>query len=156
MNGQDPLANLADIIEPTAPGFWPLSLAWWLSILIGIAAAYLCFWLYKRTRRPVQKQAMALLTEIVNRYPQQLDNQQLYIELSALMRRLARTQYPESNALAGSAWLDFLNKTGGTNAFSTGMLEDIADAPYRKIEPKTLDTNFIQSTITQWIKKNLC
>ena len=156
MTPEDPLAQLKDIIEPAAPGYWPLSLAWWICAIALMLAIWGSVFLFKRAQRPQQKAAKHALLAMIDDYNQHQSAQRFYIELSQLMRRLSKLTSQDSQQLYGDQWLAYLNKTGDTNAFTTRTLELMAQAPYHNIEDRLVDIAFVQQTVMSWVKKNLC
>lgn len=65
---QQILAQLQDIKIPDAVGYWPLSIGWWLVLVLTlICLVSVTVWVvrFKRLNRP-RKQAIALLTKLPN------------------------------------------------------------------------------------------
>jgi len=144
---------LKDIHLPEAIGWWPPAIGWWLlTILIPLLIAVL-YWFYKRlTRKTVIKTAKKNLATIKENPA--LDNNQKLRELSMLVRRVAITVSPRTEAasLTGRQWLEFLDKSLTDAPFSEGCGQLLADAPYRNTLPTELEISQLISLCEDWLK----
>lgn len=144
---------LKDIHLPEAIGWWPPAIGWWLlAILIPLLIAVL-YWLYKRlTRKTAIKTAKKNLATIKENPA--LDNNQKLRELSMLVRRVAITVSPRTEAasLTGRQWLEFLDKSLTGAPFSEGCGQLLADAPYRNTLPTELEISQLISLCEDWLK----
>lgn len=144
---------LKDIHLPEAIGWWPPAIGWWLlAILIPLLIAVL-YWLYKRlTRKTAIKTAKKNLATIKENPA--LDNNQKLRELSMLVRRVAITVSPRTEAasLTGRQWLEFLDKSLTDAPFSEGCGQLLADAPYRNTLPTELEISQLISLCEDWLK----
>lgn len=130
----DLMNRLHDIERPPAPGFWPPAPGWWVLaiVLLGLTMA-LAVWTWRRhARRQPASQALREL----GRWRQHAAGQapdRAAAELSALLKRLALCHYPrpEVAALSGTSWLEFLDRTGTTTAFTQGPGTALGDARFR-------------------------
>lgn len=144
---------LKDIHLPEAIGWWPPAIGWWLlAILIPLLIAVL-YWFYKRlTRKTAIKTAKKNLATIKENPA--LDNNQKLRELSMLIRRVAITVSPRTEAasLTGRQWLEFLDKSLTDAPFSEVCGQLLADAPYRNTLPTELEISQLISLCEDWLK----
>ena len=120
----DPLAGLVDIPLPPRVSLWPQT--WPSRILLVLVAVGLVYgtvralhhWRVNRYRR----QALSELKGIEARATT-LTPADLACALASLLRRTALAAFPrhEVAVLTGTAWLAFLDRTGGGQAFSQGL-----------------------------------
>ncbi len=149
----DPLAamGLRDIHGAPAPEFWPPAPGWWLLaalVLAGLA------WLAVRAlaawrRWRLRQQILAELDGLAACAPDQLAAQ-----LSVLLRRIALMYFRRSEVapLAGSAWLAFLDRTGGGGAFTAGPGRVLASAPYAVPGAASGDRAALLSLARRWVR----
>ncbi|WP_394244206.1 DUF4381 domain-containing protein [Vibrio astriarenae] len=95
---------------PDAPSWFPLSMAWWLTLFTIIVLSMLTFWLLKRrrTQHAPKRTALKLITQ-----------QQTPSQAMEVVRQVAFSYYSrqEFAALTGSAWYDFLDAELGSDRF---------------------------------------
>ena len=144
---------LKDIHLPEAIGWWPPAIGWWLlAVLIPLSIA-LMYWIYKRlTRKTAIKTAKKNLAAIKENPA--LDNNQKLRELSMLIRRVAISVNPRTEAasLTGRQWLAFLDSSVTGAPFSEGCGQLLVDAPYRNISPTELEISQLISLCEDWLK----
>ena len=104
---QDPLAQLNDIIAPSAPNWFPPAPIYWVLLLLVIVSVYggYCFLkkLYLQRQLP-QEQLRTLL---------KLEQENVdFIVLNQLLKGCALSYFPRSDvaSLHGEQWFDFLQK----------------------------------------------
>lgn len=128
-NGPPNLVDLIDrLVEPNPPAsisMVPQTAGWMvLVVLSALAAAYgLYRYLDYRKRNAYRRQALsALQTTGADA-----------AEIAIVLRRTALAAYPRESVagLSGEAWLNFLDRTGETDVFSTGVGRMLATAPYQ-------------------------
>ena len=113
MNPNDPLAALNPLREPIAIGAWPPAPGWWVLaglVLAGLAA--LAWWSLQRWRRNrYRRQGLTALAAIEQTYQRDGDTLACASAVNRLLKAVALQAYPRDDvaALAGPAWLDFLN-----------------------------------------------
>jgi hypothetical protein len=152
MNGADPLAQLRDIHLPAPVSAWPPAPGWWLlAAILLITLAALGYWLWRRYKKTAfRKTALAELQQLsAIQQPQQC-----LAQLNALLKRVALLCHQHQNVagLSGQAWLDFLNHSGNTQAFSEPSGQLLLNGPYQKtIASESLAA--LLSTSQQWIKR---
>ncbi len=166
--GVDLLAGLRDIHLPDAVGWWPPAPGWWwVAGATGVALALLGWWLrrqhHRRWQRRWQRYGQQVALQQLERLRQEQLTQpdMLVSELSVLLRQVAVLHYPDANcaALAGQGWLRFLDRTldGGAedfapDAFSTGVGQCLADAPYRPPGGTAIDTAALLDLAQRWLE----
>ena len=79
----------------------------------------------------------------------------LTAELALLVRRTALSTFPREHvaALAGPAWLAFLDRTNGGHEFSQGPGRILETAPYRRGPTATEQLGRPIDLVRRWIKK---
>lgn len=133
------LQQLKDIHLPQAISWWPLAPGWFvlLAVLCGLLI-YLFYLFYQKTKQKyVVKYALTKLKRLAKEDP---SDRNLAAEISTLIRRTALHYFnrTEIAGLTGQAWLEFLNRSGNTQQFTTAAGYLLIDAPYRKNNPSDL------------------
>jgi Domain of unknown function (DUF4381) len=134
MNNSEALKDLRDIHLPDPVPFWPPAPGWWLLALVVVLLLIAAGWLWKRHRRTAYRRAaLRELQQLRQALTQGQARTSIIAELSILLRRAAISRYGRQQvaALNGTAWLDFLDRTGRTTHFST-QGQALLDAPYRR------------------------
>ena len=130
---------LRDIHLPEPVSWWPLAPGWWILlglIVLTVVTAYL--YIYFKRRGELSRQAMAELTNIVNHYQQHRDPARMVSAISALLRRVTVTLYPQHNVagLTGEQWLRFLDdiapkkNSGEAARFNSELGQYLITLPY--------------------------
>ncbi len=138
MNPSDPLAELRGLSMPGAPFFdwWPLSIAWWVVLILVIVATYLLARFIKRqVADSWYKQAMNELGVIREQNQAgDISQQDLLIRCSALCRRVAMAvEGREAIAgLTGMAWRLKLDELSESQEFTTGIGKFLDDRLWQK------------------------
>lgn len=153
----NPLKDLRDIHLPPPISHWPPAPGWFfLAGLILAVAGYVSYRLLKHWHQTRAKRfALKQLIHLEERYHNQGSVQIITEELSILVRRTALAAFPrkEVASLEGNAWLQFLDKTGNTNLFSSGPGRILSTAPYqRKINP---DIKSVFDVVKHWIETSI-
>lgn len=153
----NPLAQLRDIHVPKFLGFWPPAIGWYLLVLVILfmAAAVGFMWRTYKKRMAPRKEALGKLTKLKHLYAHDADPVAIAIELSMLLRRAALAKYPRLQVanLRDKAWLKFLDKTGHTVEFSSGVGQALITAPYQRQSRYPVDELF--KVTEAWIKTNV-
>ena len=136
MNANDAtsLDRLHDVVTPPPAPWWPPAPGWYVvlgvgSLLLAWAAAKLALaWWRDRYRRAAVAELDALRADATPAF---------LARLSELLKRTALATYPREQvaALSGGAWLAFLDRTGGTTAFTGGPGRALGDGPYAPATP---------------------
>lgn len=157
-SGVDPLAQLRDIHQPIQPPWWPPAPGWWLgALLILLLLIVLVRWLHRRRRRRLpllaaQRELRALYAD----YQRDGDRGRYLRALSALLRRAALVRFRADHiaGLSGDAWLAWLDKIVGGDAFSSGVGRVLADGPYAPvISDEQLDVDALHQLCQRWLKR---
>ena len=113
---QTQLDQLADILLPQTPGFWPPSWGW-LMVALGIFVGALGLWFLKHTRRkaPWWLEAQRKLNTLKRRSQTVQGNTEqaaLIAQINQLLKQVALTCYnrPAVATLQGEDWLVFLDQ----------------------------------------------
>ncbi|GLP96598.1 DUF4381 domain-containing protein [Paraferrimonas sedimenticola] len=144
----DPLANMADIVEPTPVSFWlTLHPLWYLLVLLVLASAGLALWWWRQRRqyRAAQQQAIQELALMTQAHQ--------VIELNALLKRVARHYHPSSQAWGKTtadwcAWLQSIHP-------APIPLEPILSASYSPQGVTQKDFEQMRAWAQQWLKQAL-
>ena len=118
------LAQLKDITEPAAPGWWPPAIGWWYVLaLILFMTATLYFLRKRKTAYRPFVSASRELKALKDRYLKDNDSAKLAFALSEWLKRVSLFTFPEKNAagLTGQAWLEFLDNSAGISDFTRGV-----------------------------------
>ncbi len=111
------LSHLHDLALPPPIGPWPATIGWWiLAAGVGLALIVLAVHLAMAWRRNAYRRAAL----------RELERTETAGELAALLKRTALAAFPRAEVagLTGTAWRDFLMRTGGTGL--AAGLTDIA------------------------------
>jgi hypothetical protein len=153
--GGDLLQKLRDIHYPAPIPIWPLAIGWYLLLgLILIALAALSFYFYRKwVKEHLKRVVLRRLQELQSQ--QNANGQNIYVELSMLLKRAALASYPRAlvAGLHGEQWLSFLDKTAMTQEFTQGPGRLLIVCPY-KGKPQELPVELFH-LIQGWVKKNL-
>ncbi|GGC79412.1 DUF4381 domain-containing protein [Chelatococcus reniformis] len=145
------LSLLRDIAVPAPVAYWPPAPGWWILaaaltavLLIGLAAA-----LARYRRDAYRRQALAELDAIGP-----VTTPAAAQRLSAVLKRAALVAYPRQAvaSLTGSAWLGFLDRTGGTDAFSRGAGRQLTAAALGAGAPA--DGTALARAARQWLARH--
>jgi len=115
------LGNLRDIALPPPVPWWPPAPGWWIlaAALLAVAAVLvlrrLAHWRADAYRRAALRELAALEAAAGG-----MPAAELAAAVSALLKRTALAAFPRADcaSLSGAAWIDFLDRTGGS--FGTG------------------------------------
>ena len=164
MEAEDPLSDLADIHLPGAVSFWPPAPGWWLVAALVLAAiAYGFFILFRRWQmRRRQQVAAAEIQRAYAQWQQANTTEPAQAGLALLqtcnnvLKRVALVHYPEQQVagLNGQRWIEFLDRSGNTTAFTTGPARVLADQAYRRSYEADADTAAaLAQSAEQWIAR---
>jgi hypothetical protein len=150
----DLLKQLRDIHYPLPIRVWPLTVGWYCVIIVLLAAVAVSgYLLYRRYQRGRLK--VIVLQRLTELQANQGHGHNIPGELSKLLRRAALASYPRRvvAGLYGEKWLQFLDKTSKSNAFSEGPGRILLVSPYQRIAEELPQQLF--HLIQNWVKKNL-
>jgi len=154
------LSQLKDIHAPPPIPWWPPAIGWWVVLLVIIVVAIYAFVKYKNRTIVVsykQKNAMMDLESIKTKYQSDKNMQQTLDALSQMLKRLAIYRYPERGvaALHDEAWLQFLDETGQSHQFSTGVGVALTDLRYQAVGNHDVDMNALFGLVGKWVELNI-
>ena len=153
----NPLNQLREIHFPMLYKFWPLAIGWYLIILLLLTLAFVGhhYWKLRERRVKPRREAISKLQQLKKRYERDGDLVAVAIELSMLLRRAALAAFPqvEVASLRDEKWLNFLDNSGRTDAFSTGAGRVLISAPYQRNANFSAEDVF--NLVDDWIRVNL-
>jgi Domain of unknown function (DUF4381) len=141
-----PLDRLHDFSQPAPPAWTPQTIGWYvLFAIVGL----LLLWLTVRTIRQW----------LANRYRRAALHKLAFlppVQFSALLKSTALVVWPRARiaSLTGAAWLEFLNKSGPDELFTTApgnRIEEIA------LQPATLsseDEQKLRQLTAEWVRRH--
>lgn len=145
--------QLHDIHSPPAISLWPPAIGWWIAaLLIMLIMAWLYYKYYFVTHK-IRRAALKKFKQLQRVYYKNKNQNQLIIELSILIRRIALAKFPQRQVakLNGNTWLQFLDKTGNTKEFTQGLGQALSVAPYQKSPQIEIDRLMV--VIEKWIRQ---
>ena len=157
MNDPGSLQQLNDIVMPGPVGVWPPAPGWYAVIAVVLA---LVLWagfraLKARRRDAYRREAMAELDRI------RAQGQGAAHLVPELLKRTALSAWPREEVadLNGPAWHAFLDQTGATQDFASGMGRVLDKLSYAgRGSPGPSDAEFEQlcRAAGAWIEKHRC
>jgi hypothetical protein len=151
------LLQLRDIHLPGQPAFWPPAPGWWLVAAIMIALlAWMAVSALRRYRIHRQRRrVLAALAGLEHELGSECSPEAL-AGVSVLLRRLALLRFPRERvaALTGSAWLRFLDDSGGNGRFADGPGRILATGPYQRSLPPDVDAAGLVVLVREWVARN--
>ncbi len=152
---QSMLLQLKDIHLPEPPGVWPLAPGWYVLIALGTCVIlWSLWWGIRRSRRwRIKRVARKRLQAILVEHQQSANAACAFSDLSVLLRRVALVFEGRKVAgLTGDAWLEFLDHSGQTQAFTQGVGRLLISEPYQKApDPKAIDE--LVQLVEKWIRR---
>lgn len=149
----DPLAGLRDVHLPTPVSWWPPAPGWWgVVILLLVMVLGTVIWFRYAKQRRYRKIALKSLAELAASWSGGDDARLVVAQIANLLRRVAIESYGRAAVaqLTGTAWLEFLDRTGKTNQFSQGAGEILGTAQYQPT--LTADPAALCTVVKNWIK----
>lgn len=142
--------DLRDIHAAATPEFWPPATGWWvLTVLVIVLLTLSGRQLIRMWRRhQLRKCILEELDALDDRSPAEVA-----AGVSTLLRRVALMCYERRKVapLSGNAWLSFLDSTGGNGAFSNGIGNVLATAPYAAHEVTNTNSDALLTLARHWI-----
>lgn len=158
MNPSMPEAlQLRDIHMPGPPEFWPPAPGWWIvaAVVLGLLS-WVSVIAWRRIKIQRQRKKILDLLEQLEQASADMSTPDFLAQISRLMRQIALIRYPRQAiaSLTGTDWLKFLDESGGNGQFCGGPGQVLAQGPYVRDLPDSLDTRALTNLIRDWIKKN--
>jgi hypothetical protein len=145
------LDNLHDLVMPDPVSWWPPAPGW--VVVSAALVMVLSGWIIRAIRHwqlnSYRREALTLLGKIGGSGT----------ELATLIKRVALSAYPRDRvaSLTGEQWLAFLDRTGHTDAFTTGAgrwLARLAYEPQLTASLSTTELNGLRTAIRDWILRH--
>ena len=144
LDNQDPLAQLNDIIAPTAPNWFPPALIYWVLFLLIIVIVVASYYFVKKhqTQQKLQKSQLNKLAQLQQ---QNID----FIALNQLLKGCALSYFPRSEvaSLHGEQWFYFLQKYSDIAIFKNK--KEFMQRLYQSNKQPTNESDFIDAK--KWI-----
>jgi hypothetical protein len=119
MSDPSDLSNLRDIVLPPEVPMWPPAPGWWIvaAACLAMAGGVAAMAMLRHRRNAYRREALRALEGIDG-----LAEPAAARQVSIILKRAALATYPREEVaqLSGAAWLDFLDRTGRTEAFTQG------------------------------------
>jgi hypothetical protein len=155
------LDNLFDIVTPPAVPWWPPAPGWFV---VGGAAVVLvirlAWWAWKRWRAAAYRRAaLAEWQRLKTRAADPEERGAALRQLPELIKRTALAAFPrdEVASLSGTAWLQFLDRTGRTDAFTRGTGQLLSELAYDPRLSTQLDSAAVEElfgVVRRWIGRH--
>lgn len=133
------LEQLHDIIEPAAISPWPPAAGFWFLLallLLWLSAIALTLWQRHRRNR-YRRLAVAQLQALSSQLDKGDQPSHVIAAIGELLKRTALVAYPRQQvaSLSGSDWLQFLNHSAATDAFSSDTARLLTHSAYQRAQP---------------------
>lgn len=148
------LAQLKDIHEPAAIGWWPLAPGWWiaaglLATALFFAAVFAWRLRQKRLRNRYRAEGQCLLQAVDTAAPRAVE------QINILLKRVAVVTFGRRRcaALTGQGWVDFLQQTSPEplpEAARRALIENL----YRVEPPAQRDIETLQQFAIGWVRRH--
>ncbi len=156
------LQNLHDIITPDPVPLWPPAPGWYVLgavVLIGVVWAVWRWFQNWRANR-YRREALAELDRLETQSRKDQKREAALAGLPELVKRTALAGFDRQDvaSLTGKVWLEFLDTTGATKAFTQepgNLLLDFSYQPaavLEKIPDQQIDE--IMTHVREWMKKH--
>ena len=151
---QDPLAQLRDIHLPQAVSAWPPAWGWWaLAVLVSALFIIALTFLLRRYRRNAYRRQALKQLAAINSHRLKRQHQLYLQQLNQLLKQTAlAADQPQAAGLSGEAWLNFLDTSGNTNAFTQGAGSVLLNGPYQAEVTVDDDLSPLHELAKQWLK----
>ena len=145
------ITQLHNIHSPPIISLWPPAIGWWIIALSIILISTLYYYKYYYITHKIRRAALKKFKQLQQLHYQ--NKNQLVIDLSILLRRVALAKFPQHQVakLNGNTWLQFLDKTGNTKEFTQGSGQALSVAPYQKSPQIEIDR--LMLIIEKWIRQ---
>ncbi|QCO04574.1 DUF4381 domain-containing protein [Azospirillum argentinense] len=127
------LSNLRDLALPDPVPWWPPAPGWWiLAAGILLAGLLLAVHAFARYRANAYRREALRALDTLEGDIGKADTALLAQRMASLLKRAALAAYPRSEvaSLNGALWLSFLDRTAGTDRFTTGAARRLPDIAY--------------------------
>ena len=152
----NPLDQLRDIHLPDAVSYWPLAPGWWIVAAIATTTiAVTAVIIYRRYQRNAYRREAATMLATISQLRLDGDQTQYLQQLNHLLKQTALTVDKRDliSSLSGQSWLEFLDRSSKTSAFTEGVGRILADGPYQP-SVKEDDLSALHQLAEQWIREH--
>lgn len=153
---QNLLQDLRDIHYPSPISWWPLAPGWYvLAVAVLVSAFVLWRWLQTRRRLKQWRQKVFARFDDLERGIQHRDRKTSVMALSVFLKQVALGVGDRHHVagLNGEPWLQFLDQTGATQEFTTGIGRLLLTAPYQPNIDNDVTPLFVLAKA--WLQKQL-
>jgi hypothetical protein len=142
----EPLDKLHDFYQPPPPAWTPQTAGWYvLFAIIGLAILWIAVRSVRRWRaNAYRRQALRELALLPSG------------QFSALLKRTALAAWPREkvSSLSGNEWLEFLNRTAGSDQFSGVPGNRIEEIALREETVPASDEQALRAIAANWIRRH--
>jgi Domain of unknown function (DUF4381) len=153
------LENLYDIVMPLPVPWWPPAPGWYVVGGVVLVLAMWAGWMgWKRWQAAAYRRAaLTELQRLKDRAADGAQRESALRELPELVKRTALAAFPRQQvaSLSGASWLEFLDRTGHTDAFTHGqgkLLPALGYDPHAASRLETQDVEALYRVISRWIR----
>jgi len=143
------LANLQDIVVPSAAALWPPAPGWFVigAILVVLAVAGIVMALVRRHRSAYRRAALAELESVGAK------DKRTIRQIAELLKRTALAAYPRAEvaALTGETWVKWLETTGDVTA-PDSVRQALVAGVHRTSQPS--DPELLRHFAEAWIRRH--
>lgn len=119
MDSNTLLAGMKNVHLPNGVSIFPIASGWYILVILSLIIICTLLWwkLIKNKYKKQKLQAYAILAKI-----EKDQTEEMLSQVSILIKRVAIMKFPKEkvHTLFGEKWLEFLDKTGKTQDFTTG------------------------------------
>ena len=155
------LQNLHDIVMPSPVPWWPPAPGWYaVCACIAVAVAWFFRQSYRHWRANGYRRAALRELNHLQDLIESGDRDPAMRKLPELLKRTAMSVWPREQiaSLTGAGWLQFLDTSGNTSAFSQGagrLLLELAYAGHQKMNMISNDqVRSLTRVIEKWIREH--
>lgn len=145
------LDNLKDIHQPAKVSIFPLAPSWYLLLALLVILASIIIWLKLHKKKKAQqiKQIYSILGTLEQNCT---SNKELLADISILLKRVAMWRFPDRQVQLkfGNEWLVFLDQTGKTTEFSSGIGKCLANS--YQFNANNNDYQALFNLIKKWLR----
>ena len=152
----NPLDQLRDIHLPDPVSYWPPAPGWWVVAAIALAIiATTAVLTYKRYQRNAYRREAASKLNTINQLRVDGDHRAYLQQLNHLLKQTALTidEREAISSLSGKNWLQFLDRSAKTSAFTDGAGSILANGPYQATVEES-DLSALHQLAELWIKEH--
>ena len=150
----DPLAALKDIHPPLEPNFWPPSWEWYILLLVIVVVMIGLALAFRKKQGPRwYRSAKSLLKNDCQHLEQQLSSSAV-LKLNQSLKRIAISLDSRQQVahLQGTAWCQWLDKSGQSTHFSQGPGRLLQNAYDPALDITAQQASLLTNAVLDWLK----